>query len=160
MRSILVAALLCALVLAGCRDEPVASQVEIGDGSVTISGDDAVVAALNWTPPAVTLPAEDPEAALVQAGEALAADDLYATADSAIPLYLGLASVPGYERASARGHLRYEAALFSGHRHPHHPLSCAAPRHRGSVPEDCVRTCVARLDPSTDIGAERSTCCG
>ncbi|ATD67800.1 serine/threonine kinase [Luteimonas chenhongjianii] len=112
LRSILVAALLCALVLAGCRDEPVASQVEIGDGSVTISGDDAVVAALNWTPPAVTLPAEDPEAALVQAGEALAADDLYATADSAIPLYLGLASVPGYERASARGLQRAQARLL------------------------------------------------
>lgn len=112
MRSIFVVALLGALVLTGCKDEPVDSEVATGDGSVTISGDDAVVPGLNWTPPAVVLPEAGAEAALAQAGEALAADDLYATSDSAIPLYLALAGVPGHERAARRGLQRAQSRLL------------------------------------------------
>lgn len=112
LRSIFVIALLGALVLSGCKGESVDSEAAIGDGSVTISGDDAVVPGLNWTPPAVMLPEDGIDASLEQAGEALAADDLYATSGSAIPLYLALAGLPGHERAARRGLRRAQARLL------------------------------------------------
>jgi len=113
LRSIFVVGLLGVLVLAGCSGERSDDADAPEDGSVTISGDDAVVPGLNWTPPAVVI-AEDGEAeALEQARTALAADDLYATADSAIPLYLALARRPDSERAARSGLRRAQARLLA-----------------------------------------------
>lgn len=116
LRSIVAVCLLTTVLLAGCRDEPVEEVNAPGDGTVTISGDDAIVPTLNWTPPAVTL-AEDDEDALAEAvdraREALQADDLYASADSAIPLYLALAQRPDTERVARRGLQRAQARLLA-----------------------------------------------
>jgi len=106
-----VVALLVMSALAGCRredDTPVAG----GDGMVTISGDDASIPQLNWTPPLVTIPDEGRDEALAAADQALAADDLYATPTSAIPLYLALARMPGQSDAARRGLERARTRLL------------------------------------------------
>lgn len=116
LRSIVAVCLLTTVLLAGCRDEPVEEVAAPGDGTVTISGDDAIVATLNWTPPAVTIAEDDEDAvaeAVDRAGEALQANDLYATADSAIPLYLALAQRPDTERVARRGLQRAQARLLA-----------------------------------------------
>ncbi|WP_236551158.1 formylglycine-generating enzyme family protein [Luteimonas sp. 9C] len=103
MRSFFVVGLMGVLALAGCRGDRSDSEATTVDGSVTISGDDAVVAELNWTPPPVVI-AEDGDAdALAQARAALDADDLYATSTSAIPLYLALARRPDSADAALSG---------------------------------------------------------
>lgn len=113
LRSIVVVGLLGVLVLAGCRGDRSDSEATPGDGSVTITGDDAAVPVLNWTPPPVVI-AEDGEAdALAQAGAALEADDLYATPTSAIPLYLALAQRPDSERAARAGLRRAQTRLLA-----------------------------------------------
>ncbi|MDR6990991.1 formylglycine-generating enzyme family protein [Luteimonas sp. 3794] len=112
MRSLFVVSLLGVLVLAGCKGEPADSDPAAGDGTVTISGDDAVVPELNWTPPATVIEAGAEADALEQARLALAADDLYATPASAIPLYLALAQRPGSERAARTGLRRAQARLL------------------------------------------------
>ncbi|PBJ81777.1 serine/threonine kinase [Lysobacteraceae bacterium NML93-0399] len=116
LRSIVAVCLLTTVLLAGCREEPVEEVAAPGDGTVTISGDDAIVATLNWTPPAVTIAEDDEDAvaeAVDRAREALQADDLYATADSAIPLYLALAQRPDTERVARRGLQRAQARLLA-----------------------------------------------
>lgn len=80
--------------LAACARQP-AAPVETEAqpervGSVRISGDDALAAVLSWTPPVVELtPAEAP-AARRRARAALARDDLFESAESAIPLLLAV----------------------------------------------------------------------
>ena len=54
MRSFFVVGLLGVLVLAGCKGDA-DTDVAPGDGSVTITGDDAAVPQLNWTPPPVAI---------------------------------------------------------------------------------------------------------
>ncbi len=104
LRGTIVASLMVLGVLAGCGRMDADSAADApGDGSVTISGDDVIVAELNWTPP---LPRIEPDAvddARARADAALRDDDLYATAESAIPLYLALSAVEGQERAAATG---------------------------------------------------------
>lgn len=109
-----VMGLACALV-GGCRgDAPDTSdEVALGDGRVTISGDDRIAADLNWTPPMPVIVPEETDAALARAGEALREDDLYATADSAIPLYLGLSRLPEHARAAATGLRRARVRLLA-----------------------------------------------
>jgi len=91
-------AALLGILLAGCgRDADHASQVdrtvgrgERGDGSVTISGDDDIAAALTWRIPQVALSPETLDAARKRADQALEDGRLYANAESAIPLYLAI----------------------------------------------------------------------
>ena len=112
LRSIFVVGLLAVCVLAGCKGDRAEDVDAPGDGTVTISGDDAAIPELNWTPPLVTI-AEGGEAeALEAARTALRDDDLYATAASAIPLYLALARLPDYEAAARRGLRQSQARLL------------------------------------------------
>lgn len=98
------------LALAGCARDGEAPDAD-GDpaqgpaGSVTISGDDAEVAALTWQRPRVELE-EDPDAldeARDQAAEALQDAHLYDGEDAAIPLYLALLERDPDDAAARRG---------------------------------------------------------
>jgi formylglycine-generating enzyme required for sulfatase activity len=63
------------------------------DASVTVRGDDDIADALTWRAPAVSLPADAPDAvdaARKRARQALQEGRLFADADSAIPLYLAI----------------------------------------------------------------------
>ena len=60
------------------------------DGTVTISGDDAIAERLTWRSPAVVLDEAGVPDARKRAAAALAEDRLYENADAAIPLYLAL----------------------------------------------------------------------
>jgi len=82
------------LALAACKP-PAAATAEQHDapartGSVRISGDDALVRVLSWSLPVVQLQPGDAARARAQAARALAAGDLFETAESAIPLLLAL----------------------------------------------------------------------
>lgn len=112
LRSFFVVTLLGVLVLAGCKGDA-GTDVAPEDGTVTISGDDAVVPQLNWTPPAVVIPESGEAEALEKAATALAADDLYATPDSAIPLYLALARLPDSGSAARSGLRRAQTRLLA-----------------------------------------------
>nr|WP_246189346.1 formylglycine-generating enzyme family protein [Pseudoxanthomonas kalamensis] len=110
--------LLCILGLAACRgDTPAAAKVpvQVVDaqlGSVTVSGTDTDLAALNWTPPAVDLGEETPEQTRRRAAQALAEGRLYEQAEDAIPLYLALLARDADDRSAQRGIDRAVAALL------------------------------------------------
>lgn len=110
LRSFFVLCLSGVLMLAGCKADTDAAPE---DGSVTISGDDAVVPELNWTPPRVVVAVDGKAQALAQADTALAEDDLYATPASAIPLYLALARLPDSEGAARSGLQRAQTRLLA-----------------------------------------------
>ncbi len=82
------------LALAACKPQapapvarPAAPQPT---GSVSISGGDELAQVLSWSLPPVQLEADGTAAARARARRALAAGDLFETADSAIPLLLAL----------------------------------------------------------------------
>lgn len=82
------------LALAACKpqapapvEQPVAQR---STGSVSISGGDELAQVLSWSLPQVRLEAGGTAEARVQAMRALAAGDLFETAESAIPLLLAL----------------------------------------------------------------------
>ena len=60
------------------------------DGTVTVSGDDAIAARLTWRSPVVVLDDAGIPAARTRAAAALAEGRLYEDAEAAIPLYLAL----------------------------------------------------------------------
>jgi formylglycine-generating enzyme required for sulfatase activity len=60
------------------------------DGTVTVSGDDAIAERLTWRSPKIALDDASVPAARKRAAAALAEDRLYEDADAAIPLYLAL----------------------------------------------------------------------
>lgn len=60
------------------------------DGTVTVSGDDAIAERLTWRSPKIVLADADIPAARKRAAAALAEGRLYEDADAAIPLYLAL----------------------------------------------------------------------
>ncbi len=60
------------------------------DGTVTVSGDDAIAARLTWRSPMVVLDEAGIPAARTRAAAALAEGRLYEDAEAAIPLYLAL----------------------------------------------------------------------
>lgn len=60
------------------------------DGTVTVSGDDAIAERLTWRSPNIVLADTDIPAARKRAAAALAEGRLYEDADAAIPLYLAL----------------------------------------------------------------------
>ncbi len=92
-RPLAIAILLPAL-LAACRQAPappaaeVRAQVTRPEGRVSISGGDELASVLSWSLPIVVV--SDPRAARAAAARALAEGDLFETADSAIPILLGL----------------------------------------------------------------------
>lgn len=114
LRAVVVVGVLSALLLlgSGCGGDARSEKASGGDGSVTISGDDRIAGELNWQPPLVAITPEAADEARKRAADALAADDLYATADSAIPLYLALQQLPGHERAARTGLRRAQARLL------------------------------------------------
>lgn len=83
----------------------------IGDGLVTISGDDSIADRLTWRSPKIVLDDADVPAARKRAAAAIKDVHLYEDADAAIPLYLALlARDPDDARAQA-GLKRALAAL-------------------------------------------------
>ena len=60
------------------------------DGTVTVSGDDAIAARLTWRSPVVVLDAAGIPAARARAAASLAEGRLYEDAEAAIPMYLAL----------------------------------------------------------------------
>ncbi len=97
----LALALAAALALAGCAGDDPAPGYDGAvagadgarrdrDGQVVISGDDRLAERLTWRVPTVDRDPEDERGLVAAADAALAAGDLYAGGDSAIPLYLAV----------------------------------------------------------------------
>ncbi len=116
--AVLMAAALWALVLAsGCTRSPDAAApadllpaapptavlpVDPRFPTVTVSGDDADSAFLNWDPPQVEVQADEVTRVLRRANQALAQGRLYADAEAAIPQYLALRKVAPEDARVAR----------------------------------------------------------
>lgn len=105
------------LALAACTQEPpppaprpVAS---VRAGNVSISGDDALAQVLSWSLPTVVVAPGDATTARGKAQRALAAGDLFETADSAIPLFLALQALDAGDAASAQGLVDARQALIA-----------------------------------------------
>lgn len=113
-----VPALACVL-LAACKPGPgepvpaVPPVASVRAGSVSISGDDALVRVLSWSLPPVVLAPGDVAASRRKAQQALAAGDLFETAESAIPLYLALQELAPGDPALAQGVADARQALVS-----------------------------------------------
>lgn len=104
------------VVLAGCQRGPQPQQTrETGDvaaGSVTVSGDDGAMHALNWRAPMPELQEADLAQARRRAARALAQDRLYAGPEDAIPLYLAIQRLAPDDAAAKEGLARAQAALL------------------------------------------------
>ncbi len=86
-------ALLCACDRGGAKAPDVEGGQAVqrrADGTVTVSGDDAIAERLTWRSPTIVLDAAGVPAARKRAAAALAEGRLYEDADAAIPLYLAL----------------------------------------------------------------------
>lgn len=105
------------LALAACKPQaPAAVQSPAAPqptGSVRISGGDELAQVLSWSPPLVQLEAGGTAAALARATRALAAGDLFETADSAIPLLLALQRLAPDDPAIAQALDEARAALVA-----------------------------------------------
>ncbi|MGH8032604.1 MAG: formylglycine-generating enzyme family protein, partial [Luteimonas sp.] len=121
-----MAALLSATLLpSACSRDPQpnadtsAIATEVREGIVTVSGDDRISDTLTWRVPAVVIAEDGVASARKRAAAALAADDLYASADTAVPLYLALSArlpadaavTAGLRGALARVIVQGDAAL-------------------------------------------------
>ena len=110
-------AFLLLLAVAGCRQAPDApvpegqAETHKPEGRVTISGGDELAPVLSWSLPVVVI--SDPKAARAAAASALAAGDLFETADSAIPILLGLQRTEPGNAADARMLEQARAALLA-----------------------------------------------
>ncbi|WP_442965336.1 SUMF1/EgtB/PvdO family nonheme iron enzyme [Pseudomonas sp. CGJS7] len=103
-------------LLAGCGDragkgaqQDAAARKPI----VTVSADQAVSPVPPWRAPAVAVSEDNAAALRKRAAEALKAGDLYANADSAIPIYLALRDFAPNDRAVASGLDRAVALLLA-----------------------------------------------
>ena len=86
-----IAVIACGLAGCGPREAPTpATAPATPTGTVRISGDDSMAAVLSWSLPAVELAPADAASARQRARKALAAGDLFETADAAIPILFGL----------------------------------------------------------------------
>jgi formylglycine-generating enzyme required for sulfatase activity len=114
-------------LLSGCGGQPSAPD---GDGlpepprtpaagaQVTVSGDDAIAAALTWRSPPVTVADSGPNAAAAlrrRAASALAEGRLFEDAEAAIPIYLALLAQDATDAAAASGLQRaFERLIADG----------------------------------------------
>lgn len=107
--------LACAGLLAACgdRDRRGGAQTASRQPIVTVSADQAVSPVPPWRAPAVAVSEENQAALRKRADAALKAGDLYASADSAIPLYLALRAFAPNDRAVAAGLDRGVALLLA-----------------------------------------------
>ena len=103
-------------MLVACRPEPpppaARPVASVSAGSVSISGDDALMQVLSWSLPAVALEPANVAIARRAAQRALAEGDLFETADSAIPLYLALQRMDADDAASREGVANARQALI------------------------------------------------
>ena len=81
------------------------------DGTVTVSGDDAIAERLTWRSPTIVLEEADIPAARKRAAAALAEGRLYEDADAAIPLYRALLARDPEDARAKRGLVRALAGL-------------------------------------------------
>lgn len=111
----LVLGLACAGLLAACgeRERRAGAQTAPRQPIVTVSADQAVSPVPPWRPPAVAVDERNQAALRKRADAALKAGDLYAGADSAIPLYLALRGFAPNDRAIAAGLDRAVALLLA-----------------------------------------------
>lgn len=113
-RSLIVA---LSFALAACRPEAPAPAEKPGaaepTGSVSISGGDELAGVLSWSLPAVELQAGTAAAARNKAKRAIAAGDLFETADSAIPLLLALQRLQPDDPGIARSLAEARTALIA-----------------------------------------------
>ncbi|WP_250443450.1 formylglycine-generating enzyme family protein [Lysobacter enzymogenes] len=111
----LILGLACAGLLCGCgeRERRADAQTAPRQPIVTVSADQAVSPVPPWRPPAVAVDEDNQAALRKRADAALKAGDLYASADSAIPLYLALRAFAPADRAIAIGLDRAVALLLA-----------------------------------------------
>ncbi len=107
-----------ALLCACDRDDAKAPEAAGGktvqrdaDGTVTVSGDDAIAERLTWRSPAIVLDEADIPGARKRAAAALAEGRLYEDADAAIPLYRALLARDPEDARAKRGFVRALAGL-------------------------------------------------
>ena len=107
-----------ALLCACDRDDAKAPEAAGGktvqrdaDGTVTVSGDDAIAERLTWRSPSVVLDEADIPGARKRAAAALAEGRLYEDADAAIPLYRALLARDPEDARAKRGFVRALAGL-------------------------------------------------
>lgn len=122
LRAICLTAVVMLAMLAGCARDPEAAPRRQHDGTdahgkrggiVTVSGDDSIAPSLTWRAPAITVAADAAAATRKRADAALAAGDLYADAQAAIPLYMALLSQAPDDIHAQAGLRRALAALIA-----------------------------------------------
>lgn len=106
-----------AFALAACKPQvqvPAAKpEAPARTGSVSISGGDELARVLSWSLPPVALQAGDAATARAQAKRALAAGDLFETAESAIPLLIALQRLQPDDAGTAQSLAEARAALIA-----------------------------------------------
>lgn len=109
---------LLVVVLAACSRDASAPRTDRNhparapQGRVTVSGDDRIASSLTWRAPVVLLPSGAEAATRKRADAALKAGQLYADADSAIPLYLALLQRAPDDAVARAGMQRAVATLL------------------------------------------------
>ena len=123
MRAGWTATVIVVLLLAACEaEEPASAPVpdkppsvavvsSVRAGSVSISGDDALAEVLTWSLPSVAIQEDGERVARKKLKQALAAGDLFETADSAIPLLFALQRLRPDDAALAAQVAEVRAAL-------------------------------------------------
>lgn len=107
-------ALLCACERDGAKAPEAAGGKTVqrdADGTVTVSGDDAIAERLTWRSPTIVLDEADIPGARKRAAAALAEGRLYEDADAAIPLYRALLARDPEDARAKRGFVRALAGL-------------------------------------------------
>lgn len=103
----LIALLLLSLAACAGDEPPVpkpgSTEARLRRGLVSVSEDELPAYALDWTPPTVVIEAGDEAAFAKRAEAASKADNLYADAESAIPLWLALLRIDAQDDVAKQG---------------------------------------------------------
>lgn len=94
------------------RTPPAAPAAAQGPGTVTIGGQDAAETVQRWTPPTAVIDPQQRTRARRAAETAFAQGRLFASADDAIPLWLGLLELDRDDRGAREGLQRARRALM------------------------------------------------